>query len=535
MSASDDTNLPTQGAVPSLAAAAPPIELKHLFPDLQVRNGEKRNFDGLAAVMTSPPPATPFETPIKYDNPDIPAGYTYLGQFINHDITIRTPSNLLDPIPRTDVRTCALDLDSLYGGGPGERPELYDGDRLKVGRIKSGGGDVRIASLRRDKGGSGKALIGDTRNDENLIVAQIHSAFIDFHNRMVDRLRPQGHEASEFLAIVQANVRKHFQWVVLWDYLPRICGGANVIRDIVGAPESESWGQPQLRFYPLQGSAFIPVEFSMAAFRFGHSMARISYFLNDVLPGPVGRPLAAPYRVRVPLFEPNGNVEDLSGGINIPNQWTIQWKYFFPFDQPLAPWVPRSLDSAGFEMRPKAGPQPSLLIDHELIAALAFRPNNVPGGPPISVIAKDLARGEEACLPSGQAIAAKIAAPRLSPSQLDLTSDDLQRTDLSSDLVASFLNDTPLFYYILKEAAVLHGGRCLGPVGRTIVAETLIGLLWHTPDSILRDPDWRPFAGAAPGEPFTMAHFLAFAYSHPENRLPYKPAPPWPMGAPVMV
>ncbi len=130
------------------------------------------------------------------ENRLVPAGYTYLGQFIDHDITFDPASSLQkqnDPDALEDFRTPRLDLDSLYGRGPDDQPYLYAAEkagrfRFRLGHNRGHAGQERPDLLRSD---DGTALIGDKRNDENKIVRQIHALFLRFHNRVFDDLGPR--------------------------------------------------------------------------------------------------------------------------------------------------------------------------------------------------------------------------------------------------------------------------------------------------------------------------------------------------------
>ncbi|HYP23688.1 MAG TPA: heme peroxidase, partial [Actinomycetota bacterium] len=132
----------------------------------------------------------------------IPAGYTYLGQFVDHDITFDPVSSLQrqnDPDALHDFRTPRFDLDSLYGGGPNNSPYMYDPDvdggrtTLLLGRNEVGEEDLPRNVLGPDSLGEprGRALIGDPRNDENVIVSQLHLTFVKFHNAVVERVRAE--------------------------------------------------------------------------------------------------------------------------------------------------------------------------------------------------------------------------------------------------------------------------------------------------------------------------------------------------------
>src|SRR3954469_23316898 len=151
----------------------------------------------------------------------LPAGYTYFGQFVDHDITFDPVSSLTrqnDPDALTDFRTPRFDLDSLYGRGPSDQPYLYKPDGVSLA-LAPGGIDLQ-------RNGDGRALIGDPRNDENLIVSQLQVAFINFHNAIVTRERSPKEKSSELLRRAQQIVRWHYQWIVIHDFLPRITGDA---------------------------------------------------------------------------------------------------------------------------------------------------------------------------------------------------------------------------------------------------------------------------------------------------------------------
>src|ERR1700688_4780176 len=129
-------------------------------------------------------------------DPGISAGYTYLGQFIDHDLTFDPASSLQkqnDPDALVDFRTPRFDLDNLYGRGPDDQPYLYaaDGVRVLLGRQLTGNPhDPKTRDVQRNAPDTGpkRALIGDPRNDENVIVSQLQATFLRFHNRIADVL-----------------------------------------------------------------------------------------------------------------------------------------------------------------------------------------------------------------------------------------------------------------------------------------------------------------------------------------------------------
>ncbi len=424
----------------------------------------------------------------------IPAGYTYVGQFIDHDLTFDPTSSLQrrnDPDALHNFRTPRFDLDSLYGGGPADMPFLYesDGVRLRVQTIHDGDLDVPRVSAKDPT--ERRAVMGDPRNDENLIVSQLHLAFLRFHNAVAETIDgpPQ-----ERLAAAQRIVRWHYQWLVVHDFLPRITG-EELIRDIFqsdpftigtisGQVRQAALPRLNLRFFSWRNQPFMPVEFAGAAYRFGHSMIRPAYILNDHLLQQMGKPL--------PVF---GAGADLRGFRERPAGWTVEWFHFF----------------ATADERAERG---ALQHARRLVPTLAESLSRLPliePGSPHALAERDLKRGRALGLPSGQAVARAMGIPR------DLILD-AEAMGLTGDLATWFGKDTPLWYYVLAEAKVHHQGERLGPVGGRIVAEVLLGLLAGDPLSYLRlDPGWTPEAGRfgaeeAGGQPvFGMPQLLQFA------------------------
>ena len=204
------------------------------------------------------------------NNPAQTAGTTFLGQFIDHDVTFDASSRLgvrTDPAATRNFRSPALDLDSVYGAGYVAQQELYDAaDRIKL-RIESGG-LFEDVPRRAD----GAAIVADPRNDEHIIISGLHAAFIRFHNACVDtrpRLRPGRPPASCSRAPAGSSTW-HYQWIVVHEFLPEICGDARVRAAL----------RKRRLFRPHRGQAQIPVEFQAAAYRMGHSMVRPSYRAN---------------------------------------------------------------------------------------------------------------------------------------------------------------------------------------------------------------------------------------------------------------
>ena len=247
-----------------------------LFPFLPGAEFDQDDLCLLADEMTSKQVRKPMPDP--EEDRDITAAYTYLGQFIDHDLTFDPTSRLRESLgpeqirKLADFRTPRFDLDNLYGRGPDDQPYLYDPDgiRMLLGEPLSGNPDDRHA-VDVPRGPSGRALIGDPRNDENRIVSQLHAIFLRFHNQVADYYlaRPNELGAEVSFNEVRKRVRWYYQWVVVNDFLPTVIERPTFDR-VFRDRRHPVPGLRQLR----SGLRLMPVEFSVAAYRFGHSMVR---------------------------------------------------------------------------------------------------------------------------------------------------------------------------------------------------------------------------------------------------------------------
>jgi hypothetical protein len=391
------------------------------------------------------------------DNPRIKAGYTFLGQFIDHDLTLDATSVLeqqIDPGATRNFRTPALELDSLYGLGPKVQPHLYDSDSPGRMLLSEDGFD-----LPRNR--QGTALIGDPRNDENVIISQLHLLFLKFHNKVYDGTDPELGDQERFER-AQRLVRWHYQWLVVNEFLPRTVGRRRTRRAMRDLPFRYAEGQ----------DAFMPVEFSVAAYRFGHSQVRPGYLLSA--------PGVAPPRVAA-LFPPAPDappgVGDLRGGRPVPAELRVDWAAFFG-----------------------TAAQASKLIDIRISTPLLVLPDTVvdPGSSPTrrSLASRNLQRGIDARLPSGQAAAAFFGARRLSEAQIWKDVDGGE-------------GDAPLWFYCLREAEALADGMRLAGVGGRIVANTFAAILDADKASYpAQQPGWTPTLGR--DGTFTVADLVNF-------------------------
>lgn len=398
------------------------------------------------------------------DNPDLPAGYTYLGQFVDHDITFDPVSSLdrvNDPDALNTFRTPRFDLDSLYGRGQADSPYLYDQDdpaSLLVGR-NTNTAEHEPVDLPRNQ--QGRALIGDPRNDVHVIVSQLHLAFIRFHNAVVDQLRFRVDPPALFEE-ARRMVTWHYQWVVIHDFLMRLVG-PDLLGEVLVTSKRTGKARADLSFFTWRSMPFLPVEFSAAAYRFGHSMVRGQYRINDTLDV---LPILTDIRVA-------NSLQHLGGFRPLPKGWTVQWKHLFDIDGATTSQHARRIDTKLAEPMRKLPPE----ID------VARR----------SLGLLNMLRGRSLQLPSGQAVAAAMDT-NVPDGELGLT------------------GETPLWFYLLRESEVLREGRRLGPTGGRIVAEVLVGLLKGDPSSFLRQaPAWKPDLPAAEAGTFAMTDLLRFA------------------------
>ncbi|MET0837937.1 MAG: peroxidase family protein, partial [Marmoricola sp.] len=280
----------------------------------------------------------------------IPAGYTYLGQFVDHDLTMdRTDVMFGEDVAPEDLvqgRSPRLDLDSLYGVGPAdpESAKFYEADglHLKTGttiRAEGVPAKPRHDLPRVGKGGlaaAQKALIPDPRNDENLIVAQTHLAMINFHNKVVDR-QPASVPAAQKFVRARRRVTLHYQWLLRHDYLPRICAPAVV---------NSVFTSGRKLFDPGAAPSDIPampIEFSVAAFRLGHSMVRSDYNWNSHFPGTAGT-LDWMF-----IFSALGG--DLLGERRLLGSWIADWRRMYDFPAAGKPGLAAPSSGVNMAMR----------------------------------------------------------------------------------------------------------------------------------------------------------------------------------------
>ena len=343
------------------------------------------------------------------------AGWPIFGQFVAHDIT--ADRSVLRSHASTaelrNARSPQINLECLYGDGPTGHPFLYQRDDPAKFLLGFDGADVQ-------RNADGIAIIGDPRNDSHMLISQLHLAMLKAHNAFVDEARRNSTPADAVFEAAARQLRWHHQWIILHEFLPALVGETLAHQVLQEGPR---WFRPG-------HSVFIPLEFADAAYRYGHAQIRHHYRLNL-------------HTDPVLLFP------DLLGFRPVPREHAIDWTLFF--DAPGATTAQRSKK-----------------IDGKLVRALIELPVAVTGECEIadyhSLAVRDLQRGQGVGLPSGEAVARHLGIEPLTAEQVGIAS-------------TGWKGETPLWYYILREADACAAGHRLGPVGGRIVAEVLVGLI----------------------------------------------------------
>ena len=400
----------------------------------------------------------------------IPSAYTYFGQFIDHDITLMMSEkvNFDDPnlTPWTsaqiatirNMRTPTLDLDSVYSEAP-----LVKDDLMRIGPVTLSGGRPpgKIGNdfdLPRTGRGTGNckdplhdraARIGDRRNEETTTLAQLHVAFLRAHNAII----AGGYNYCQ----ARSLLRQYYQMIIVHDFLKRVADPV-IVDDMLASP----WP----RYEQFGSGSFMPLEFSSAAFRMGHSMVRSSYDFNLNFP-----PALAPL---LRLFDVLGRYRTL------PERWIIEWERFV-----------------------EGGTNKARQIDTQLVGPLFTIP-----GMRVPLASVTLLRGYLLRLPTGQAVARALGVDIMTAANIEaVAANNDQLTVLKA---GGFSGRTPLWFYVLAEAMHFQKGQRLGPVGSTVVAGVLISLIRRSKDSFMKVPGWTATAFGQ-GSTFSLPDLLQLA------------------------
>ncbi|WP_295316734.1 peroxidase family protein [Roseobacter sp.] len=410
---------------------------------------------------------------------DADAGMTFLGQFVDHDVTLDATSALgtrIDPATIPNVRTPGLDLDCVYGAGPEASPHLYGaGDQEHM--LMFGRKDNPLDLARTC---AGKALIGDPRNDENVIVAQVQGLFIQLHNILMSKIKDGGSAAGDIkdcahdgigkqvwkdhvspaltgFQEVRRFIRLHYQWIVwnelMKDFVDEDCLERAMEETLFG------WDAPVM-----------PVEFTGACYRFGHATTQFQYKMNKDADA-LGLFATTGFGPRPP--EANMDMDmffGMSGG-------TAQKA------RPVGP----GLGSPLFE----------LPFVHETIE-LADIGETLTLAQSRNLALRNMVRDRYTYqLASGQQVAAKVGTPVV---------------DVPPELAAKGFKKTPLWFYALQEAKE-HGHGKLTGAGGLVVAAVMANLLKRDPTTYLHISHFKPWSGFG-GQPTCLAGIAAYVEEH---------------------
>ncbi|MEY2600701.1 MAG: hypothetical protein QOJ36_20 [Verrucomicrobiota bacterium] len=423
-----------------------------------------------------------------------PSGFVYLGQFLAHDLTrdeTRLEQASAAPEQTTNFHAPRLNLESVYGGGPAKSPDLYDlsesgSETFRLGNTKAIP-QKKIPSTPDDfYRRNGRPLLADDRNDQHLILAQLHVVFLQFHNRVVDYLKGGAFPDETIFETARRLVVWHYQWIVRNEFLKWF-----ILPEIVADIEKQG---PRF-FRPAHGEEILalPVEFTQAAFRFGHSMVQPQYEINQWIG-----------LVRLSdLLRQTGAGEP---GESLPANRVVDWDRF------TRTWGGNANFAENID---------TLISEDMFNLPAATMPIFTKASPP-PLPQMTLLRGSRIGLPSGQEACRAAGVQSLTGAQIGFDDDGNE-----------FLRErgmhekTPLWYYLLREAEVLgirrfRGGECLGPLGSRIVAEVLLGVMNADPRHYLNvDPTWTPLAvvfgeSREPRRLDSLRKFVAFAKArHP--------------------
>jgi hypothetical protein len=423
--------------------------------------------DGFDAMVESMRTSTVADGPAE-------AGMTFFGQFIDHDITLDATSAIgtkIDPRSIRNVRTPNLDLDCVYGDGPEASPHLYS--NRHEGFMLFGREDSHN-DLQRNR--DGRAIIGDPRNDENIIVSQVQGAFICLHNILMTHAEAGASSHADVKACAEMGVRRdvwceivppklhdfesvrrfirlHYQWLILNEFLPAFVDEKSIHAALHHDPFHDR-------------GPIMPAEFSVAAYRFGHATVQPSYVLRHG-------------EDPVDLFQ-------MLGFSHRGPESDLHMAQVFG-----------------------SNAQRALPVGLKMADTLFSLPDNVVRGP---LMWGDLAIPEERAkklglrnilrdrtalhLPSGQQVARTLGIPELAAPK---------------PLRDHHIDKTPLWVYCLQEAEEQGGGKLTG-VGGAIVASVFVRLLKLDPESVLNTPGFAPWSGFGPT--CSMASVMGYVEAH---------------------
>jgi hypothetical protein len=316
-------------------------------------------------------------------------------------------------------------------------------------------------------------IIADRRNDENLILSQLHLALLLFHNKAVAALEGKFPTARAHFAAARQLVTLHYHWLILHDFLPSLLSRAVLEVPLADRPQA------------LPAARTVPLEFTTAAFRFGHSMVGAAYDYNENFGR--GSKLFSRGATLQELFTFTSHRNMGKAGpatYQLPDHWVIDWDRM-------------SQPSRGASGRGIGGAERiDLTFAPDMLNAMGSSEVAVHG----SILFRNLMRGFHRRIPFGQQLARACGFDPLGHDEIRAClpegGDDGPGTTTLRDFAetAGFLSETPAWLYFLCEARHHENGERIGPTASHIIADTITGLMRFMPDSVLTHAGgtWHP-------------------------------------------
>ena len=441
------------------------------------------------------------------ENPVIPAVFTFVGQFIDHDLTFNGLDLFIDeaeimkttPTANIDFATPLIDLDSVYGPrfhadgktldptmSQTDTRQVYNGDMtFRYRPVLTGAGAHVPWGYDLYRAADGSAFIFDPRNDENQLILHIHLLVMRLHNKILKAIYAAHPGISVAAAFQQARQEVVATWqsVLLHDYLPRVIQAETldfVLTEVRkpghGALLHRPSPQPPINGVPQPDLVNMPHEFAIG-FRFGHSQLRSAYVVNGGAP--------------IKLFVRNPQELDLRGSRILPPAHVVDWNVFYPagpVQQHLSLRIDSKVTHVVFDLPESAIPDNIKYV------------GNLPQ--------RNLIRSRQINLACGEDLAYLYDITPLTPDEVDPCKASHVFFEQDSPTPAGPTFKTPLWYYLLREAELLGvkptadpaalnacasfkeypaptdqcpeaGGYQLGPLGSRLVAEVIIGGIFY--------------------------------------------------------
>jgi hypothetical protein len=507
---------------PDTVAQQLEVAAQDFFRKLVNRPGYQVNSD-LISYITFPHDGQTYEDPPPTVSADVPAVFTFVGQFIDHDLTMNAVDLFVDQTGATrNGASPLIDLDSVYGPrstGTGPTDKIFDPKgRFKMDPIPgtTNGFDLQRTPMSLPAGSiqhvplAFTAHIFDGRNDENQLILQIHILLERVHNKLIDTdalgTSTLGSQ-EEVIAAVRKEVVASWQTVVLQDYLHRVIE-ASTLADVLHQIRLVNFGN--LKHKPLldlaSGALVVQMPHEWAiGFRFGHSQLRPSYHLN------------AGEGADVKLFDnltAHPGRDDLRGSVKLPPAHVIDWKEFYPDVQPNhTPHHARSLRIDG-KVTPPVFNLPESAIPDTIKTVGNLPQRNLIRGRSIGVVSGEelydfytsAAGGPPVTLHHPKLTSSQVAPPAVH----HLFEHDLDAADKP-------VFKTPLWYYIIKEAELQGADKTLGALGSRLVAEVVAGAVFYDTESVYFNASYATAPDPHAADPVPVAASWTSKITHTKN------------------